>query len=126
MDGDIGEQHPIVGARIVSWLFGEEWHDFVKYHSRFLAKKDGKPLSRLSISDKYSIVLTPRCLYFTLGRLSGELNEYLERARTGKYASMNLSTLDPYEWHKDMCDYLEKWVAEHKDLKPDTWTGVKH
>ena len=160
MDGEIGEEHPRVGAQIVHRLFDKgpntscpvcwgyveyppegggwigicgrcdqeqwAWYRFVLYHSRFLAKRDGRPYTRLCVADKCSIVVTPRCLYFTLGRLSGEIYEYLERARTGKYASMNVSTLDPYEWHKDMCEYLKKWVAEHKDLKPDLWTGVKH
>lgn len=146
MDGPEGEYHPKVGAYIMSWLFDlgypawyrtydsyhgvftapeiqyGYWGNFVYTHSRFLAKKIGRPYSKLCVADKLCIVVTPAWLYFALGALSGEIDEYLERARTGKYKSMNIGTLDKRLWYRDMRVYLLKWVEEHKDCKEDTWT----
>ena len=27
-------------------------------------------------------------------------------------------------WHKQLCEYMTKWVNEHKDGSVDTWTNA--
>lgn len=128
MDGPEGERHPEWAARVMGRLFGQEWHDFVLYHSRFYAKRDGKPFSRLCVADKLAIVLTPAWLYLPLARLTGEIDEYMAlaefRAAQGepKYASMKLTTSDAARWYADVQEYLRRWVEEHRDGREDTWT----
>jgi hypothetical protein len=113
---------------VLDLLFGYEpqgmsWYCFVFYHSRFLAKRYATTPSRLCVADKLSIVLTPWWVYHPMARWSGELAEYLEAARRGKYRTMNLHTEEGARvWHAEMCDYLRRWCAEHRDLKEDTWT----
>lgn len=124
MDGPEGELHPYLGAKIMR-IFGQEWHDFSLYHSRFLAKQHGKPFSRLCVADKLAICLTPTWLYLPMVRLTGEINEYMKDAATGQYKSMNLSTKNQEDWFTSVKVYLRKWVEEHKDGRQDTWTPDK-
>lgn len=104
------------------------WFDFVLLHSRFYAKKFDKPVSRLCYADKLSLVLTPWWLYLPMVRASGEIHEYmkLSEARTAagepKYASMNVHSDDQMQWYLNVQEYLRRWVAEHCDGRPDTWT----
>lgn len=108
------------------WKDGESrWRDLCLYHSRFYAKRDGKHFSKLCVADKLSIVLTPWWLYLPLTRLSGELSEYMARCQPSngdKYAGMNVFDHRPKEWYLNVQDYLRRWVEEHIDMKPDTWT----
>ncbi len=39
MEGPSGEQHVILGGRIMGWLFGPKWRDIVLCHSRHWAKR---------------------------------------------------------------------------------------
>lgn len=128
MDGPEGERHVELGARLMEWLFGKTWGDFCRYHSRFYAKRDGKPFSRLCVADKLAIVLTPHWLYLPMVNWTGEIDEYmaLAQARTEagepKYASMQLATSGQMQWYLDVQEYLRRWVAEHSDGREDTWT----
>lgn len=129
MDGPEGETHVELGAKIMS-VFGAEWADFCRYHSRFYAKRDGANPSRLCIADKLAICLTPRWLYLPMVNWTGEIKEYLvlaakrkyEGEPVNKYESMNLATHTQREWFDAMTSYLRRWVAEHKDGRPDSWT----
>lgn len=131
MDGPEGETHVEFAANLTARLFGPRWGDFCRYHSRFYAKRDNKPFSRLCVADKLSFVLTPKLLYLPLVRATGEIDEYmnLAKARTAmgepKYASMNVSTDDQERWYWDVKEYLRRWVDEHKDMRPDTWTPAQ-
>lgn len=131
MDGPEGETHVELGARIMGALFGKEWADFSRYHSRFYAKRDGKPFSALCVADKLSFALTPRWLYLPMARATGEIHEYmaLAKARTAagepKYASMRVCSDDQDQWHADVCEYMSRWVTEHRDGRDDTWTPSK-
>jgi len=134
MDSDDGETHPLLGARIMGYLFDDKdnlyespWHDFALLHSRYYAKRLGKPFSRLCVADKLSICLTPWWLYIPLVKLTGEINEYMHNGRTAK--------LDPdksnYEavkklkqgaiagdvklWYSGLQEYMAIWVTENKD-----------
>jgi hypothetical protein len=147
MDGPEGERHVELGASVMHRLFdwipyrieweGHEprgvyvrntrWRDFCLYHSRFYAKRDGQSFSRLCVADKLAIVLTPAWLYLPLVRLTGEIHEYMKLARTGrehggKYSTMSIWHPEQRQWHRNMCDYLRRWVEQHRDGKADTWT----
>jgi hypothetical protein len=129
MDGPEGEEHPRVGARFVQRLVpgpkGWAWHDFVLYHSRFLAKKHKVDYSLLCVADKLSIAITWRWLQLLLWNLSGEIKEYMARSgprEGGKYEHMQLSARSQLEWHTNLVKYIRAWAEEHKDGKHDTWT----
>jgi len=121
MDGEEGESHVEFGAKIMS-VFGERWANLSKYHSRFYAKKDNVNPSKLCAADKLSICLEPYWLYLPRVRLTGEIKEYMKDARAGKYASMKVTTKSQVDWFNGVCNYLKKWVDEHKGGKQDMWT----
>lgn len=146
MDGEEGELHPEWGARVMHFLFdrprrhvlhwnGSEaqssdtrWYRFVRYHSRFLAKRDGKPFSQLCVADKLAVALEPAWLYLPRVIATGEIREYMELAAKkegdapGKYASMNLAVAERRAWFRSVQEYLRRWVEEHQDGREDTWT----
>lgn len=76
MDGEEGESHPLLGARIMTWLFGAEWGEFTMLHSRYWAQRLGKKPSDLCYADKLATCLTPWWLYVPFVRLTGEVREY--------------------------------------------------
>ena len=45
MDGDEGEQHVVVGARIMGALFGPVWEDECLRHSRYWCRRMACPLA---------------------------------------------------------------------------------
>jgi hypothetical protein len=132
MDGPEGERHPIFGARIMGFLFdsydeylgrgSREWYDFVLLHSRHFAKKLGRPFSRLCVADKLAFCVTPKWLYLPMVKFTGELDEYLANAKFG--ASKGVVNTTPSEWWDSLSSYMQRWVAEHRDGKEDTWTAV--
>lgn len=117
IDGPEGEKHPELGANIMHSLFdrpvmvwknGEEewsdkyWYDLTLYHSRFYAKKAGKPYSRLCVADKLAFALTPKWLYLPMVRFTGELEEYI----TDKKYGDDRSNYTPSEWF----DRVASWA----------------
>lgn len=114
MDGKEGERHPFLGARIMLALTGgdERWYWFALLHSRFLAKSMGVQVSRLCLADKLSFKLTPAWLYWILSKLTGELDEYLERARAGKYAREDVYRTSYRAWREAVSSRLDSWIAE--------------
>jgi hypothetical protein len=143
MDGPEGETHVELGAKIMGWLFDywftnisgnryrtKIWYNFSLYHSRFYAKKDNMPCSKLCYADKLAICLEPAWLYLPRVNWSGEIKEYMKLAESrslageqrNKYESMKLSTKSQRDWHDAVVSYLLRWVDEHKDGKQDTWT----
>ena len=85
MDGEDGEQHPIV---IVKWLLlnnMEELINEVLLHSRHLSGKLGRPPSRLCWADKLAIALYPSWLWTFLAHLSGEGYEYMNNPHGQDY-----------------------------------------
>lgn len=129
MDGAEGETHVEFGAWIMG-IFGKEWADFSRYHSRFYAKKDGVNPSKLCIADKLAICLEPSWFYLPRVNWSGEIHEYMKLAGQrkydgeplSKYESMKLSTKSQEDWFHAMVSYLLRWVEEHKDGRSDSWT----
>ena len=104
------------------------WHDFCLLHSRYYAKRLGKPFSRLCVADKLSFALTPRWLYLPMVNWTGEIHEYLNRAKTADTAASRFKAADyrgrQVEWHIELCRYMRAWVDEHKDGAQDTWTSA--
>lgn len=125
MDDAEGELHPYWGAFLMGFLFGKTWFDFTLYHSRFLAKRNGEQYSKLCVADKYSFMLTPKWIYLPMVKLTGEVYEYLRHANEGKYLSEARATGTMDQWHASVCEYMLRWVQEHKDIKTDTWTPVE-
>jgi len=121
LDGPEGEQHPEWAAVVMGNVFGKRWRIFCRYHSRFLAKKDGHPFSRLCVADKLAIALYPVWLYLSLAYFSGEIVEYMQ----GKGARTPAMGRTAEEWFRDVQRYNQEWAIEHKDCRPDTWTGTK-
>jgi hypothetical protein len=101
IDGPDGEDHVLLGARIMHWLFdrprvlvfhsfkdgrastwchaNETWLDFTQYHSRFWARKDGRHYSRLCPADKLATALQAWWLYIPMTVASGEIFEYMAK-----------------------------------------------
>lgn len=121
MDGEEGENHPYLGAEIMGFLFGLDWYYFTLYHSRFLAKRNGRQYSRLCVADKLSFQITPRWLYLPMVNLTGEIKEYMQ-LNESKYKQEKRVFANQIEWHEGVKVYMIKWIHEHKEGKPDTWT----
>lgn len=125
MDGPEGETHPVFGADLMGRLFGIEWYRFCLYHSRFYAKQLGRPYSKLCVADKQVILLEPWWFYLPRAWASGELSEFMRiaKGRNGsKFDNLNPGEITPTIWYVNMQEYVREWVAEHKELKEDTWT----
>jgi hypothetical protein len=138
MDGPEGETHPEFGALLVRRLFGNVWGDLSLLHSRYYAKKLGRPVSPLCLADKWVILLEPAWLYLPRVRWSGELREFMAVAMT-RAASVTSPTdpLDqgeiqsfrsgsPVLWHRALRSYMRRWIQAHADGGADTWTKVRH
>jgi hypothetical protein len=130
MDGSDGETHVELGARIMSLLFGESWGAFTAAHSRYWAKRNGRQFSRLCVADKLAFVLTPAWLYLPMARATGELAEYMLRAKERQAGSEHftalesaqLNSLDAREWLSGLKSYTRRWIDEHRDGGVDHWT----
>lgn len=100
----------------------KEWSDFSMYHSRYYAKKNNAQPSKLCFADKLSFCCTPRWLYLPMANATGEIIEYLEKAKNSEPKHWT-----PVEgqnvWHAQLKRYLLKWTAEHRDGREDTWTN---
>jgi len=88
MDGEDGQSHPGKVSRL--WerycgSFGKEVAAIIVGHSRFYASRDALPLSRLYAPDKLASALYPLSLYMALGRMSGEMGEYIARFKVDFY-----------------------------------------
>jgi len=117
MDSPEAETHPELGARIMMFLFGESWYYFTKYHSRFLAKRDGMEPSALCAADKLATALTPNWLYLPMIRLTGEIHEYKRLAENpSKYHNEKRGPMTDLEWvtrmKKHMREYAFNYVKE--------------
>lgn len=125
MDGPEGESHPELGASIMGRLFGWNWHDFCLYHSRYYAKRNGEPVSKLCYADKLAFALTPAWLYLPMVTATGEIAEYLDNAQTADSGSWTPTGYDKTKWHAQLCKYMIDWVEQHKNGACDTWTTVR-
>jgi hypothetical protein len=83
IDGEEGKNHPYLGAKIMGFFFGKKWYEFCLLHSREMAKRHNKPVSRLAIVDKWAYCKEP--LYILRIYLSGEVNEFFGHSDKSKY-----------------------------------------
>jgi hypothetical protein len=129
MESSEGQQHVVLGGRIMGWLFGPEWRDFTLCHSRHWAERVGKKYSKLCLADKLAFVLTPAWLYIPMARLSGELREYMrvssERQLGGRVSNFELSLLksrNPQVWLEGLKLYTRRWIEQHRNGFRNCWT----
>jgi hypothetical protein len=130
LDGPEGETHVELGARIMGLFFGKSWGAFTAAHSRYWAKRNGCQVSRLCLADKLAFVLTPAWLYLPMARATGELYEYMLRARERQAGSVHfteeesrqLMSADAREWLAGLKSYTRRWIDEHRNGCEDTWT----
>ena len=101
MDGEEGEKHVVLGARIMGRLFGPKWESECFRHSRYWCRRTGLPISRLCLADKLAFALTPAWLYLPMARWTGELAE--------------LNSGDERRWLRGLQSYTMRWVDRHRD-----------
>lgn len=119
MDGDEGQRHPELGGRIMARLFGEEWGDFTRLHSRHYAALEGRQPSQLCEADKLVLIVTPRWLYLPLVKLTGEAAEY--QALYAKWKGVESVTVE--EWYDGL---KEHWLNEVWRLAPAAAARLGH
>ena len=124
MDGPGGEEHVLLGARIMGWLFGPAWEDECLRHSRYWCRRMGLPISRLCLADKLAFALAPAWLYLPMARWTGELQEYMARSRERQAGDDNGFTAEEdrlvrsevaEEWLQGLQSYTLRWVERHRD-----------
>lgn len=145
MDGQDGELHPWLGARIMTSLFDigrrtfrfsdmspiGEWGFFALLHSRYYAKTMGMQPSRLCMADKLAIALTPGWLYLPMVRATGEIHEYMAHAKHRITGNINITdeekgrvvSASQAEWYSGVQSYCRRWAMAHRDGAVDTWTS---
>jgi hypothetical protein len=122
MDGPSGEEHVILGARIMGWLFGPVWADECYRHSRYWSRRMGLPVSRLCLADKLAFAITPAWLYLPMARWPGELAEYMERSKERQAGDQGftdeelilLSSGRPAAWLSGLQSYTLRWVERYR------------
>lgn len=115
MDGKDGEKHPFwAGGFAYKWL--DENYKYMNYrnlcffHSSTVAEGLRFYPSRLCWADKYGMVLMPTWMWVLLGRLSGEITEYMNHK---KYPTDPDGITDPYEWHRYQSKIILGRIAKH-------------
>lgn len=141
MDGPEGETHPVLGARVMTFLFDGDgyirrltveaaadgvtvgrWGAFVLFHSRYYAKRAGHPFSRLCVADKLAVALEPAWLYLPRVLLTGEAREYMTRESRQQSKNWTAERDDVRRWHVNVRRWCRQWAYEHADGRRDTWT----
>lgn len=135
MDGPDGEQHVVLGARIMGVLFGPEWEDECLRHSRYWSRRIGRPISRLCLADKLAFALAPAWLYLPMARATGELAEYMARSRERQAGDngfteqelRSIRSADAREWLRGLQSYTLRWVDRNRDhwvaFQPEAGVG---
>jgi hypothetical protein len=120
---DEGETHPELGARIMHKLFDKDyniegtiipdnsWYYFTLYHSRYYAKNDLHPISKLCVADKYVFCIQPKWMYIPLAILSGDIYEYMDENIDRHELRHTIKS----HWFDHVYEDMTNWVNEHKD-----------
>lgn len=122
MDSPTGEEHVVLGARIMGLLFGTEWARECYCHSRYWSQRMGLPVSRLCLADKLAFAITPPWLYIPMARWTGELTEYMERSRERQAGDRSFTDEElaliqsgkPTEWLRGLQGYTLRWVERQR------------
>ena len=123
MDGAEGEQHVVVGARIMGALFGPVWEDECLRHSRYWCRRMGLRISRLCLADKMAFALAPSWLYLPMTKWTGELAEYMTRSRERQVGDNSFTVEEerlvrsdqPDEWLRGLQSYTLRWVERNRN-----------
>jgi len=123
MDGPEGEEHVVLGARIMGSLFGPVWEDECLRHSRYWSRRMGLPVSRLCLADKLAFALTPAWLYLPITKWTGELREYMMRSRQRQAGDNSFTSQEemlvrsevPEEWLRGLQSYTLRWVERNRE-----------
>jgi hypothetical protein len=124
MDSPDGETHPVLGAKIMQWLFGPAWGNFTLLHSRFYSKRLGVDFSQLCVCDKLASLITPIPIYVLLARLTGEMEYYKSGTNAdreeGDYTLLLQHCTTDSEWLFVLRAYMYRWIVlnKHKGLRP--------
>lgn len=117
MDGEEGENHSELGAKIAFHLLDN--HGQAKYlncyslclfHSRFYAKKLNAQPSKLCWADKLGTALMPAWLWVGLGLLTGEIIEYMTNEKYEQYMENKNC---PYTWFADYRLFVDKLIKQN-------------
>ena len=122
MDGPSGEEHVVLGARIMGWLFGPKWARECYCHSRYWSRRMALPVSRLGLADKMAFAMMPAWLYIPMARWTGELAEYMERSRDRQAGDRSFTdeeialirSSDAREWLRGLQAYTLRWVERQR------------
>lgn len=69
--------------------------------------------------------LTPAWLYLPAVTATGEINEYLKNAQKADSGHWKPPpATNKSLWHRQLCEYMTKWVDEHRAGTADTWTDA--
>jgi hypothetical protein len=127
MDGPEGEAHtewtanrawrhfvPKTGmVTVADYEKGRIYYEMCMYHSRFQAKKFGHQVSPLCLPDKVGVAMMPTWLWVMLGKLSGEVREYMSQSKyeinknTGPSGKDYRSAFDFFRAYKKKCKEWE-------------------
>jgi hypothetical protein len=127
MDGPEGESHPNWAA---CWALNNldviggpqdtsgRYYNLCLCHSRFAARSMGLEVSKLCLPDKIGVGLMPVWLWVGLGKLSGEVHEYMKQ---DKYEINHLgpngtSFRTPSMFFRDYKNITKRWLANPGDL----------
>ncbi len=129
MEGPEAERHVELGARIMGKVFGVEWAEFCRRHSRHYARLRAVRISRLCVADKLAFVLMPAWLYLPLARASGELWEYMERSRDRQAGCdyftpeewCQVNSQNPREWLRGLQSFTYRWVLKNRLANEADW-----
>jgi len=97
MDGDLGSEHPELGAMIADHLLGQEYGTLIRGHSKGFAESQGCDLSKLYGPDKVAVAFEPLWFYTLRTSLTGELAEYRSKPH-GATPYVLADTITNKEW----------------------------
>ena len=135
INGTDGVFHPYCGARIMYHLFGEKWYEFCLFHSRQICFQINKPISKLCIADKFSIVIEPWWIYLPRVFLTGEIYEYLlhDYPHLNNYSQSKSKISNfiemfkiSYIWFYDLKKKLLRWIDDNNEVEINNYQFVYH
>jgi hypothetical protein len=132
IDGPSGEEHVVLGARIMGRLFGTNWADECYRHSRYWSQRMGLPISRLCLADKLAFAMMPAWLYIPMTWWTGELVEYMQRSRERQAGDRSFTNEERAlinsgvvrDWLRGLQSYTFRWVIrQHENCLEGTCTA---
>lgn len=120
MDGKEGEWHPIRSSSI-AYRLGLPVRTWIEtlLHSRGTAEKFEEAPSKLCYADKLSIAYEPRWFYLLRAKLSGELDEYRQRAHATGFCSSWYSNAYWFECVKQHYLVFSRSMASEPGCEPE-------